>query len=82
VADPQSGRVLEVWSTNRDCNSTAAIFWTTPSRARAVRSIPIAAPSPWNRSIIRITDHPNFPSVVLKPGEVYHNTSPLQILTE
>ena len=60
---------------SRACSSTPAISWTARSPARAAGSINSATPFAWSRSIIRIRPtSPTSRTVVLKPGQTYHNT--------
>jgi len=75
VTEPTTGRMLEVWSTEPglqfytgnflDGTLTGKGGWTYQFRNAFVME-----PQHYPDS----SNHPNFPSVVLHPGEVYHNT--------
>ncbi len=53
VYEPQSGRVLEIRTRNRECSSIAATSWTDDSRASRARRTCIVAASAWRHSTIR-----------------------------
>jgi aldose 1-epimerase len=75
VSEPTSGRVMEVWSTEPglqfysgnflDGSITGKDGWTYQFRNGFCMEPQHYPDSP---------NQPNFPSVVLKPGQVYHNT--------
>jgi aldose 1-epimerase len=83
VTEPVSGRVLEVWSTEPglqfysgnflDGSMTGKGGWNYKHR-NAFAMEPQHYPDSPN--------HPNFPSVELKPGETYHNTIIFKFLTK
>ena len=82
VYEPTTGRVLEVLSHRA---GPAVLHRQLPGRqaspARAAGSTSSAMRSAWSRSIIPDSpNQPEFPSVVLKPGQVYHNTIIFQVL--
>ena len=51
VAEPTTGRVLEVWSKEPGRQFYSGNFLDGTIHGKAARSILIAAPSPWNRNI-------------------------------
>jgi len=75
VSDPTTGRTMEVWSTEPGLQFYSGNFLdgTIVGKAGQVyqyRNAIAMEPQHYPDS----PNHPNFPSVVLKPGEVYHNT--------
>jgi aldose 1-epimerase len=83
VTDPASGRVLEVWSTEPGMQFYSGNFLdgTITGKDGVVyphRGAFAMEPQHFPDS----PNHPNFPSVVLKPGEVYQNTIIYKFLTQ
>ena len=75
VTDPTSGRVLEVWSTEPGLQFYSGNFLdgTITGKGGQVyqfRNAFAMEPQHYPDS----PNHDNFPSVVLHPGETYHNT--------
>ena len=83
VSDPQSGRVMEVWSTEPGLQFYSGNFLDGTIKGKSGQMYPYRGaiamePQHYPDS----PNHPNFPSVVLKPGETYHNTIIYKFLTE
>jgi aldose 1-epimerase len=75
VTEPITGRTLEVWSTEPGLQFYSGNFLdgTITGKGGQVyqyRNAIALEPQHFPDS----PNHPNFPSVELKPGEVYHNT--------
>lgn len=73
LRDPGSRRRMEVWTTEPAVQMYTAIHWTEamPGRAGPLRQHAAIAIEPQNAP--DAPNHPNFPSAVLRPGEVYRN---------
>jgi aldose 1-epimerase len=71
--DPASGRRMEVWTTEAAIQIYTAIHWngTVPSKDGTLQHGQALAIEPQNYP--DAPNHPNFPSAVLRPGEVYKN---------
>jgi len=76
VSDPASGRTMEVWTTEPGVQFIPGISWTGASRVKAEVCIRSGLRCAWKRSTFPIrTNHPSFPTTLLKPGEKYHTTT-------
>jgi aldose 1-epimerase len=73
LRDPQSGRRMEVWTTECAMQMYTAIHWdgVMPGRSGPLQQYGAIAIEPQN--FPDAPSHANFPSAVLRPGEVYHN---------
>jgi aldose 1-epimerase len=71
--DPASRRRMEVWTTEAAMQIYTAIHWngTVPSKDGTLQQGQALAIEPQNYP--DAPNHPNFPSAVLRPGEVYKN---------
>jgi aldose 1-epimerase len=75
VTDPVSGRVMEVWSDQPGLQFYAGNFLNgtlvgKDGKVYTRRSAFAMEPQDYPDS----PNHPNFPSCVLRPGQIYHNT--------
>jgi aldose 1-epimerase len=73
LRDPASGRTLEVWTTECAIQMYTAIHWdgTVPSKDGFMQQGQALAIEPQNYP--DAPNHSNFPSAVVRPGEVYRN---------
>jgi aldose 1-epimerase len=73
LRDPASGRRMEVWTTEAAIQMYTAIHWngTVPSKDGTLQQGQALAIEPQNYP--DAPNHPNFPSAVVRPGEVYKN---------
>ena len=83
VTDPTSGRVMEVWSTEPGLQFYSGNFLDGTIVGKGGQVYPYRGaiamePQHYPDS----PNHSNFPSVVLKPGKVYHNTIIYKFLTQ
>ncbi|MEI9864175.1 MAG: aldose epimerase family protein [Limisphaerales bacterium] len=83
VKDPASGRIMEVWSTEPGLQFYSGNFLDGTIKGKGGKIYPYRGaiamePQHYPDS----PNHPNFPSVELKPGEVYHNTIIYKFLTK
>jgi aldose 1-epimerase len=75
IREPETGRILEVWSTEPGLQFYSGNFLDGSNVGKGgwvyqFRDGFAVEPQHFPDS----PNHPNFPSVVLKPGETYHNT--------
>jgi len=82
VTEPTIGRVLEVWSTEPGLQFYSGNFLDGTITGKSGQLYPYRGaiamePQHYPDS----PNHPNFPSVVLHPGETYHNTIIYKFLT-
>ncbi len=83
VTYPPSGRVMEVWSTEPGLQFYSGNFLDGTIKGKGGKIYPYRGaiamePQHYPDS----PNHPNFPSVELKPGEIYHNTIIYKFLTK
>jgi len=83
VYEPTSGRVLEVWSTEPGLQFYSGNFLDGKNKGKGgwvyqFRNGFCMEPQHYPDS----PNQPNFPSVVLKPGQVYHNTIIFKFLVQ
>ncbi len=83
VMEPTSGRVMQVWSTEPGLQFYTGNFLDGTIKGKdgqvyKFRDAFCMEPQHFPDS----PNHPNFPSVELKPGETYHNTIVYQFLTQ
>lgn len=73
LRDPVSGRSMEVWTTECAIQMYTAIRWdgTVPSKSGTLQPSQALAIEP--QSYPDAPNHANFPSAVVRPGEVYKN---------
>ena len=73
LRDPDSGRCMEVWTTECAIQMYTAIHWngTVPSKDGFLQQGQALAIEPQNYP--DAPNHENFPSAVVRPGEVYKN---------
>lgn len=73
LRDPQSGRALEVWTSECIVQIYTAIHWKALMMGRhgPLEQSTAFAIEPQN--VADAPNHPAFPSSILRPGEVYHN---------
>jgi aldose 1-epimerase len=73
LRDPESGRTLQVWTTECAIQMYTAIHWngTVPSKTGFLQQGQALAIEPQNYP--DAPNHPNFPSAELRPGETYRN---------
>jgi aldose 1-epimerase len=83
VSEPSSGRVLEVWTSEPGVQFYTGNFLDGSARGKG------AKPYDFRTGFCLETqhfpdspNHPEFPSTVLSPGEVYHSTTSYKFLTE
>jgi aldose 1-epimerase len=71
LKDPVSGRTMEVWTTEAGMQMYTAEHWNPgfPGKTGPLRQYGAIAIEPQN--FPDAPTHPNFPSAVLRPGEVY-----------
>lgn len=83
VAEPSSGRVMEVWSTEPGLQFYTGNFLDGTIKGKGGQVYPYrGAIAMEPQHFPDSPNHPSFPSVVLKPGEVYHNTIIYKFLTQ
>jgi aldose 1-epimerase len=76
AVDPSSGRVLEVWTTEPGVQLYTGNFLDGKTRGKAGKTYaPRTAFCLETQHYPDSPNKPNFPSVVLNPGERYHTTS-------
>ena len=73
LADPVSGRRMEVWTTEAGMQAYTALHWNEgmPGRHGPLKQSAAIAIEPQN--FPDAPNHANFPSAVLRPGETYRN---------
>ncbi|MCB1380752.1 MAG: galactose mutarotase [Alphaproteobacteria bacterium] len=73
LRDPASGRTMEVWCTEAGMQMYTAFHWNEgmPGRNGPLKQYAAIAIEPQN--FPDAPNHPNFPSAVLRPGEVYRH---------
>jgi aldose 1-epimerase len=75
MRDPDSGRTLDVWTSEGVLQMYTAIHWNGDGTALgprgALNHAEAFAIEPQN--VADAPNHPNFPSSILRPGEVYRN---------
>ncbi len=73
LRDPTSGRTMEVWTTECAIQMYTALHWdgTVPSKEGFLQHGQALAIEPQN--FPDAPNHTNFPSAVVRPGEVYKN---------
>jgi aldose 1-epimerase len=73
MRDPASGRKMEVWTTEAAIQMYTAIHWngTVPSKDGFLQQGQALAIEPQNYP--DAPNHSNFPSAVVRPGEIYRN---------
>jgi aldose 1-epimerase len=73
LRDPASKRTLDVWTTERCVQIYTAWHWepSVVSRTGPINRSQAFAIEPQN--IADAPNHSNFPSSILRPGEIYHN---------
>ena len=82
VTEPTTGRVMEVWSTEPGLQFYSGNFLDGTIVGKGGQVYPYrGALALEPQHFPDSPNHPNFPSVVLKPGEVYHNTIVYKFLT-
>ncbi len=71
LRDPASGRTMEVWTTEAGMQMYTAAHWDGifPGKRGPLQQYGAIAIEPQN--LPDAPNHPNFPSAVLRPGEVY-----------
>lgn len=83
VFDPSSGRVMEVWSTEPGLQFYSGNFLDGTIKGKDGQVYPYrGAIAMEPQHFPDSPNHPNFPSVVLRPGKVYHNTIIYKFLTQ
>ncbi len=83
VTDPASGRVMEVWSTEPGLQFYSGNFLDGTIKGKGGKVYPYrGAIAMEPQHFPDSPNHPNFPSVELKPGETYHNTIIYKFLTK
>lgn len=82
LRDPESGRVLEVW-TDRPCMQFySGNFMPPVVGKRGVHYVQRGGMCLEPQAYPDAMHHPNFPSIVLHPGEVYRTTTAYRVLTD
>jgi aldose 1-epimerase len=73
LRDAESGRTMQVWTTECAIQMYTAIRWdgTVPAKQGTLQASQGLAIEPQNYP--DAPNHENFPSAVVRPGEVYHN---------
>lgn len=73
LKDPVSGRTMDVWTTEAGMQSYTAEHWDggSPGKTGPLQKYGAIAIEPQN--LPDAPNHPNFPSAVLRPGEVYQH---------
>jgi aldose 1-epimerase len=73
LREPDSGRVLDVWTTEGVLQMYTAIHWqaSMPGRHGPLAQSSALAIEPQN--VADAPNHLNFPSSILRPGEIYRN---------
>ena len=73
LKDPKSGRNMEVWTTECAIQMYTAIRWdeTVPAKSGTLQPSQGLAIEPQNYP--DAPNHKNFPSAILRPGEIYRN---------
>ena len=73
LRDPGSGRQMDVWCTEAGMQMYTAFHWNEgmPGRNGPLQQYAAIAIEPQN--FPDAPNHPNFPSAVLRPGDVYHH---------
>jgi aldose 1-epimerase len=83
VSEPTSGRIMEVWSTEPGLQFYTGNFLDGTIKGKNGQVYPYRGAFAMEpQHFPDSPNHPNFPSVVLKPDEVYHNTIIYKFLTQ
>ena len=83
VTEPTSGRVVEVWTTEPGVQFYTGNFLDGSARGKGGKAYELRTGFCLETQHFPDSpNHPDFPSTVLSPGEVYHTTTTYKFLTE